>query len=879
MVAQAAENTIVIRENVIFDLQSYGILQGKGDGDLALDESVTRAEFCAFVGRLIRAVNVPYTPKFKDVKEDDWFAQDVLNLEAYGLVNGNGNGEFLPNNNVTYAEAIKILVCALGYEIVAEEAGGYPNGYLTTGAKLKLGDGVNATSTDALTRGAVVLMLYNALDVEILEPVSFDPEAPEYELSGKTFRSLFASDTSSDAIYMSTGIVTADYYTYLLEPVAEIEPGQVQINGTIYNVGTTNADELLGYEIEYYYKENKSGTPILVSCKVSDENTTLVLNPKDIASISSNRLSYYDNESNKELDANLSASFNIIKNYQLMQKPYTFANADDLCKNGFVKLIDNTDDNQFDLIIIEDYQSYRVGRVSQKGLNLANDKTFGGKNFIELDSEDEDIKIILLNNENEKAELADIKEDDVVSFLKSEDGSVIKCVIGMPSVMGRLTEMGDEMIYIDAAPYSYDYYFTNDIRLGYMVNAYLDFNGRIVELELDSSNGKNYAYILEGGYAQSGLSGNFSLKVLIPGKLKPQIEIDDSNEDQIVEVPVLKAYNHNIEVLTLDEKISFNGEKLSRSEYEAAFSMTNLNANPDSKLISYRTNSEGVITSIESVQRIGDGNYKVYNGYENVFGKEGTVAFGITEDSAVVCVPSEIPAGFSEDNYYASILMNNGQRYQITGYDINDDDSVANVVVVTAPMDLKVGDTITGSSKLAVVSKVSSVVDTADDEIKTKLEFYSEGKKMTYFVAPDSDASRLVLSMGFGDTFYYALNNIDEVYKISKCELGSLSGEIIFGDRGSDDTERSILGEVTNIDYNVIDLYDNRRVNRLTVSINDRISPVTLDINRRNTPPIYIVDTKLNTVSVGSIDDIYVGGDTLFAHIKEYSVKGIVLVR
>ena len=48
---------------------------------------------------------------------------------------------------------------------------------------------------------------------------------------------------------------------------------------------------------------------------------------------------------------------------------------------------------------------------------------------------------------------------------------------------------------------------------------------------------------------------------------------------------------------------------------------------------------------------------------------------------------------------------------------------------IIAPQDLKVGDTITGSSKLAVVSKVSSVVDTADDEIKTKLEFYSEGKR------------------------------------------------------------------------------------------------------------------------------------------------------
>lgn len=110
--------------------------------------------------------------------------------------------------------------------------------------------------------------------------------------------------------------------------------------------------------------------------------------------------------------------------------------------------------------------------------------------------------------------------------------------------------------------------------------------------------------------------------------------------------------------------------------------------------------------------------------------------------------------------------------------------------------------------------------------------------------------------------------------------MGQLGRELVFGDRGSNDTERSILGEVTDIDYNIIDIYENRRVNRLTITIDKSLAIKTsYDINRRNTPPIYLVDTKMKTVRVGSIDDIYAGGDTVFAHIKGYSVKGIVLVR
>ena len=213
---------------------------------------------------------------------------------------------------------------------------------------------------------------------------------------------------------------------------------------------------------------------------------------------------------------------------------------------------------------------------------------------------------------------------------------------------------------------------------------------------------------------------------------------------------------------------------------------------------------------------------------------------------------------------------------------MNPDNSIADVVVITAPMDLKTGDIINSSSKLAVLSKISKVLTAygeSDSEVKTKLEFYSEGKQMTYTIAEDSEASEIAENMMFGDVFYYALNNADEIYKLSICDLGQLGRELVYGDRGSNDTERSILGEIADINYNIIDIYENRRVNRLTISIGEGMEATSYDINRRNTPPVYVVDTKKKTVRVGDVDDIYVGGDAVFAHIKEYSVKGVVLVR
>ncbi len=873
----AADNTLVIKENVIFDLESYGILRGNESGEAELDRNVTRAEFCAFVNRLIGVSPTPYSDEFGDVSENDWFAVDVSTLFTQGLIDGNGNGEFRPNDNVTMAEATKILVRALGYEKPAIKEGGYPQGYQKIAVTLKLSDGVSAAPDDYLTRGAVVQMLYNAIDIEILEQSDYGKDE-KYELSKKTFRSLFASTNHTESIHMASGIVTANYYTFLLNPISSIKLDEVEINGTIYKTGNTNAADCIGMDVEYYYKETDSGRPVLLGCRPSAKTKTLTIESGDIEGIAEYSLKYHDGEKNKNTSATLSGSFKVIKNYDLLERNQNLETADDICKNGIVKLIDNDGDNTFDIIIIEDYQSYRIDNVLSSGLSLADGGLFDGRRFIKLDFDDDNMKIILENADGEKAQLSDIKKDDVVSFLQSGDKRIIKCVKGKDSVSGKIEETdSDGSVSIGGVYYDLDYYCRDALKVGTLVSVYLDFRGKIVEIEKDKSEGKTYAYIL-GGAAQKSFGGNFQIKVLIPGKLKPQTEIDDTDENNIIEVPVLKAYNEKIEILNFADKITVDGVRKDKGEYSRLFSSSNLDSYPDSRLISYELNSNGEIKSIESVTRVGTGKYKVYNAYENVFGKEGSEPFGITDESSVVCIPPSDTVDFDEENYYASLLMNNGQRYEITGYDIENEDCNANVVIITAPMDLKTGDVINSRSKLAVLSK--KYVITEDGEEKTMLEFCSEGKKMAYCISDGSDAEAIAATMRFGDAFYYALDNVDEIYRLNICALGKLGQPLIYGDTGSNDTERSILGEITDIGYNIIDITENRRVNRLTIAIDEDTGIMaSYDINRRNTPPVYLIDKEAKSVTVGSIDDIYAGCGDVFIHIKEFSVKGVVVVK
>jgi len=54
---------------------------------------------------------------FSDVHVSDWFYQGVQKLEARGIVSGYGSNVFKPNNTVTRAEFLKMVMAGKGYKI------------------------------------------------------------------------------------------------------------------------------------------------------------------------------------------------------------------------------------------------------------------------------------------------------------------------------------------------------------------------------------------------------------------------------------------------------------------------------------------------------------------------------------------------------------------------------------------------------------------------------------------------------------------------------------------------------------------------------------------------------------------------------------------
>ncbi|MEW6048498.1 MAG: S-layer homology domain-containing protein [Bacillota bacterium] len=181
------------QEAAIDRIASLGLVKGYPDGTFKPDAPITRAEFakvmvCA-LGLETAAEMMATTPTvFADVPVGYW-ATGYINVAAsQGIVNGYPDGTFQPNNNVTYAEALKMILCALGYKPEVFRTIVWPVTWVAKAMELGITGGVTlATGAASLpaTRADIARLVDNALDEPMLEQVGYGDEIT-YKVGDKT---------------------------------------------------------------------------------------------------------------------------------------------------------------------------------------------------------------------------------------------------------------------------------------------------------------------------------------------------------------------------------------------------------------------------------------------------------------------------------------------------------------------------------------------------------------------------------------------------------------------------------------------------------------------------------------------------------------------
>lgn len=86
-----------------------GIMTGKKDTIFAPMDAITRAEFATVLCRSVGGENTTYRPIFKDVKDTDWYKETVTWAYDHNVTTGYGNGMFLPLRTISREELVTML--------------------------------------------------------------------------------------------------------------------------------------------------------------------------------------------------------------------------------------------------------------------------------------------------------------------------------------------------------------------------------------------------------------------------------------------------------------------------------------------------------------------------------------------------------------------------------------------------------------------------------------------------------------------------------------------------------------------------------------------------------------------------------------------------
>ena len=275
-------------------LSDLGIIQGRSENKYEPESTITRAEACALIARLLtgdpNVSNFGNAQNFTDVTKGSWQDSAIGYCVANGITIGVGNGKFEPNRPINDQEFLTMMVRALGYE-TPDMKQGYPFSYMTVANAVGLRHNTNMmANTDAL-RGEDAQIIYNALFVDYakgakLINTTHGTTVEQYPTLAESVWGLqraavgtFTGGNDDEATLSnckahSWVIVGADpkndgrVLAYPIEDDTDdiYESGVDSKNGTKHvpysfkYAGATNIDHIKGYKVELY-GEGKHGKP------------------------------------------------------------------------------------------------------------------------------------------------------------------------------------------------------------------------------------------------------------------------------------------------------------------------------------------------------------------------------------------------------------------------------------------------------------------------------------------------------------------------------------------------------------------------------------------------------------------------------------------
>lgn len=216
-------------------LATFNIMNGDQNGDLHLDDYITRAEFAKMAVNVSTSKdNVSLALKvspFYDVKNTHWASAYIKTSVDAGLFSGYLDGSFKPNNNITYEEVLTVVLRVLGY--TDDDFGtSWPYSQLGIASNIGLSDNIDVKVGQPITRREVAQIIYDALDIN-------------YKNSTNKLINVFKATIIEDVVLLATS-----------NEDNSIPANKILTSNGLFDNKIKNTSELLGKKGKLVIKDN-----------------------------------------------------------------------------------------------------------------------------------------------------------------------------------------------------------------------------------------------------------------------------------------------------------------------------------------------------------------------------------------------------------------------------------------------------------------------------------------------------------------------------------------------------------------------------------------------------------------------------------------------
>lgn len=760
------------------ELSALDVISGYDDGTFGPDKLVTRAEITKMIVDALAerssAEASTESTKFADVSADHWAKGYINQGVANGFIAGMSDTEFDPDANVTYVQAQKMLVSAIGYETYAQAQGGWPIGYKTYAASLDITKGISGIKDSTeLTRAQVAQMIDNAMDAPLCVIASWKPEwngtkTPNLEVrdgkEGRAYETLFTEKHDAYKVYgrvtetSKTGSVDTDKVTFQVEKADNFDDEEVKADSPVSEdmyIGDSKADNYLRTYSQALIQKNDDDEFTILSIAAAAANKSVTVASEDFDENKStdealyffpagttkgstkyqldttNGVKIYINgvESSKSiaelrdyLDKNETASVTLQKETEVGSTS-TSAKYNTIMVSSYVtaivdEVIDKTNETSVN------FDTYSSGIQAKMTVNKDDDNyTYSFK----LDGKDIEAKDLQQND------VLNIAYDTTGSFKDSSfyDVIVTRNVVDGVKCTSRNDSKGEYTI--GGTKYKAAEGMDIDVETSTEYSLYLDHFGRIAKAD-ENSVSKNYG-VLKNIYKKAG--GDYMAQIITKKGTEEEYKVDSDN------VKAYKSY-------------------LVKSDADGAvYDSTNKKTDAYPKqVVEYSVSSSSNKITIKNggviAPTTADAEYKESGN------KIGSVKMA---DSTVILDLSEVD---TKDTYSVVSSLNDGSNYVAYGYDKSKSDNTYRFVIITEGT----SSVFNSETQLAIFNG-SEVVDNDGD--KTAYNLVVNGEEKQFILDDDvvitGNKGETVADNAFdeGDVLVYATNSegyISRIYSV-----------------------------------------------------------------------------------------------------------------